>query len=300
MPSMPLVARRIVAAFRSNFVLIMVAAAAVLRIYRDVIYPYHIGVDARIYVEASRTWLAGGDPWQHAYEFGAPYAAFPTSLLVTAPLTMLPTGAAGALLVVASATLALAAIRSLKLPIWWILWAPVLDGVLVGSLDVAALALLVLFRGRLAGIAPLVKIYAVAPIIGERRWLALAVTTALMVATLPVLPWLTFVADIGHIASLHDRAFGSMTTVYPNRLLWVAMAAGLLTLGTRRAAWLSVPMLWPFTQPHYAAIVLPFVSRSTLLATGFAWSWVIPLAAPVSVGIYVLSVWVKAARARAS
>jgi hypothetical protein len=266
--------------------LVAFGATGSLRLLRDVLYPHHIGIDGRIYTDASRVWLAGGDPWTTAYEFGIRYGAPPPSLLVTAPLTILPSVAAGLVVVVVSAVLAVAAIRSLGLPGWWILWAPILDGVLVGSLDIATMALLVLAAGRAAAFAPMLKVYAVLPMLGDRRWRQLALTGALFVATIPFLPWATFIADVPIVsATLSQQAM--TTSVWGNPLLWIGFAIGLASLGAHRAGYLAVPVLWPSTQPHYGAITLPVAMLSTILAVGFAFAFLVPWAPAFSVLLYV-------------
>ena len=267
--------------------LVVFGATGSLRLLRDVWYPHHIGIDRRVYTDASRVWLAGGDPWTATYEFGIRYGAPPPSLLVTAPLTLLPSAAAGLVAVAVSAVLAVAAIRSLGLPGWWILWAPVLDGVLVGSLDIATMALLVLAAGRAAAFAPMLKVYAVLPMLGDRRWRQLAGAGLLVVATIPILPWSMFIADLPVVSA--TLAQQSMTTsVWGNPLLWVLFAIGLVSLGAHRAGYLAVPLLWPSTQPHYGALALPVAMLSTILAVGFAFAFLVPWVPAVSVLLYVI------------
>ncbi len=97
--------------------LVVFGATGSLRLLRDVLYPHHIGLDGRLYTDASRVWLAGGDPWTTTYEFGHPLrgtaAIAPRDGSADAPA--LGDGRASSVVVV-SAVLALAAIRSLGLP----------------------------------------------------------------------------------------------------------------------------------------------------------------------------------------
>lgn len=267
------------------------AMTAAARIFRDVIYPHHVGFDGRLYTDASRVWLAGGDPWLVSYEFGTYFAAPPPSLLITAPLTLMPSWIAGLIVVVGSAVLALAAIRALGLPIYWMLWTPILDGYLSGSLDVATLALLVLARGRFASLAPMFKVYSVLPLLGERLGRRLIVAAFLWFVTIPILPWGTFISDLPMIGG-HLETQSMSTSVWSTPLLWVLFAIGLLAIGPRRAGWLSVPILWPWTQPHYAALALPVVATSTVLAVGFALSFLLPWAPAAAVAIYVIETFV--------
>ena len=229
--------------------------------------PSIFAFDGRLYVDASRVWLAGGDPWTATYEYGIRYAAPPPSLLATVPLTLLEPAAAGLVMVVVSAVLAYLAIRTLGLPAWWILWAPILDGVLVGSLDIATMALLIVVGGRLSAFAPLLKIYAVLPMAGERRWRALVVAAGLVAITIPILPWDKFLADLALVeGALVDQTIASSAWVFP--ILVPIFAVGLVSLGLRRAGYLAVPVLWPRTQLHYSALILPVASTSLILHPG--------------------------------
>ncbi len=268
-------------------VLTAIAVTGSLRLLRDFVYPYHIGFDGRLYTDASRVWLAGGDPWTATYEFGLHYGAPPPTLLVTAPLTLLPSVAAGLIMVVLSAVLAFLAIRTLGLPAWWILWTPILDGVLVGSLDIAAMAALILLAGRVSALAPFLKIYAVVPMLGERRWRSVVVAGLLIAATIPIVPWAMFIADwpvVTHTLSTQNMS-GS---AWPSPLPWLAFAIGLPLLGARRAGYLAVPVLWPNTQPHYGALVLPIASTSAILAIGFSFAFLIAWVPAASVAALIV------------
>ena len=193
---------------------------------------------------------------------------------------------AGLIMVIGSGVLAYLAIRTLGLPVWWILWAPILDGILVGSLDIATMALLIVLGGRLSALAPLLKIYAVLPMAGERRWRSLAVAAVLVAITFPILPWGMFFADlsiIGH--SLVDQSVASSPWGIP--VLILVFAAGLASLGPRRAGYLAVPILWPRPQLHYSALVLPIASTSLVLTLGFAVGFILPWAPTLAVGVYI-------------
>jgi hypothetical protein len=278
-------------------VLTAIAATGSLRLLRDLVYPYHIGFDGRLYTDASRVWLAGGDPWTATYEFGLHYGAPPPTLLVTAPLTLVPTVVAGLIMVVIGGVLALLAIRTLGLPAWWILWTPILDGVLVGSLDIAAMAALVLVAGRVSALAPFLKIYAVVPMLGERRWRSVAVAGMLIAATIPLVPWAMFLADWPVVT--HTLATQNMSgSAWPSPILWIAFAIGLPLLGARRAGYLAVPVLWPNTQPHYGALALPIASSSAILAIGFSFAFVVPWVPLVAVAAVIALTVVDRERTR--
>ena len=272
--------------WRRILVLTTIGSMAVIRFYRDLRYPFLFGFDGRLYVDASRVWLSGGDPWAATYAHGIRYAAPPPSLLATVPLTLLEPAAAGLVMVGVSAVLAYLAIRTLGLPAWWLLWAPILDGVLVGSLDIATMALLIVVGGRLSGFAPLLKIYAVLPMVGERRWRALVVSALLVAITIPILPWDKFLADLSLVnRALTDQTIESSAWIFP--ILVPIFAVGLASLGMRRAGYLAVPVLWPRTQLHYSALIVPVASTSLILTLGFGVGFIVPLAPLASVAVYV-------------
>lgn len=194
---------------------------------------------------------------------------------------------AGILGVVLLAVLALAALRTLGLPAYWVFFVPILDGILVGSLDIATLAVLVIAGGRLSALAPFLKIYGAIPMIGERRWRALALSGLALAITAPVLPWGMFLASLPDVAS-HLASQSMTTSVWGSIPLMLVFGLGLLSLGLRRAGWLAVPILWPSTQPHYAAISLPVVATSMILAIGYAFSFLMPWAPAAATSVFIL------------
>lgn len=233
--------------------------------------PLQIGFDARLYAAAARAWLTGGDPWQVSDQ-GVFFAAPPPSLVLSAPFAFLPPELTTVVSVVGLVAIAWAALRSLGAPMWWLLWWPLVSGCMVGSADVAVLGLLVIASGRLAWIAPLAKIYAFAPIVAERRWRAVIYAAIALVVTAPLLPWRQFL-DAGPVVVDHLRSVAATTSVFGSPILMGIAVIALLSLGIRRAGWLAVPVLWPYTQPHYLAPSVP--ALSPVLA--IAWSFPHPL-----------------------
>ena len=71
-----------------------------------------------------------------------------------------------------------------------------------------------------------------------------------------VLPWAAWFAELPTITQ-HLTNTSRTTSVYGRPLLMAVAVVALLSLGTRRAGWLAVPLLWPTTQLHYAAISVP-------------------------------------------
>jgi hypothetical protein len=185
---------------------------------------------------------------------------------------------------------ALWAIRRLQLPMYWILFPPLLQTIVLGHPEVLLLGLLVA-RRAFSGLAVLVKPYVVFPLLAERRWMALAVGVAAVVVTWPFLPWPRFFVEMPAIAlnivreNNGDSVFGDP--------LWMAVAViALLSLGPRRALWLAVPVLWPYSQPNYKVMTMP------ALAPVIALVWAIPVPGLTLVGVVALATLVTIDRWR--
>jgi hypothetical protein len=230
-------------------------------------HPVLIGFDASLYAEASRAWLHGQDPWQVSQQ-GIYYAAPPPTLVPFIPFAFLPGFATSVIWIVGSIALAAMAIRALGLPWWWLAFPPIVDSVLVGNPDVAVLAALVIAGGRLDVVAPFLKIYALVPMVGERRWRSVVICVVALAASLLVLPWERWIAQLPTITS-NLAETSETTSVYGQPLLMAMAIVVLLALGLRRAGWLSVPLLWPHTQLHYLAISVPGLTPFLALAWCF-------------------------------
>jgi hypothetical protein len=256
-------------------------------VWKFVSTPEWIGIDASLYTAASAAWVGGSDPWAVTL-VGVFYSAPPPTLLAFVPFIWMPPLAVSLLWIVGSFVLGWLAIRSLKLPIWWLAFPPLLDGVLAGNPDVAVLALLVVAGGRLGALAPFFKIYAVVPMIGERRWRQVGLTAALMLSTAFVLPWGAWFAELPAITK-HLADTSRTTSVYGRPILMAIAALALLALGTRRAGWLAVPLLWPSTQLHYGTIAIPGLTPFLALA----WCVPVPEVWLVSTCVVAVVLWLS-------
>jgi hypothetical protein len=232
-------------------------------------------IDIEVYRTAAAAALAGQDPW--APQPGAlAFAGPPPTLLLFVPLTFVSLEVAIVIATGVFVGAAVWAVRRLQLPMWWILFPPVLECLIVGNPDVLVLAFL-LVRGPLAGLAVVAKVYGVIPLLFQRRWGALLLGCALAALTLPL--WPAFLANLGTInASLQGQAegfsaWGTWWLVPTVLALWVLRRKG--------AEWLIVPGLWPHTQTHYGAMSLPVMHRYPLAAAivGLA----TPLAPPLAI-----------------
>jgi hypothetical protein len=241
-------------------------------------FPLHmdmIGFDARIYLHAAQTWLAGGDPWtayadRHAWGEGAGYlrlyfAGPPPTVLAFVPFAWLSDDAMTTGWMALTIGSAFYSLRRLGLPAWWILFPPLTLGVFVGNPHIVCLALLLCGSSWLRALAAPMKAYALIPMVGERQWKALGILavagTISVVVFWPL--WMTYRADFSHVqAWMQDATWGGFSAARDPRLFAVtAGALGVLALIDRRgAAWLAVPALWPASEFFYSTFALPLRS----------------------------------------
>ena len=212
--------------------------------------------DARLYLMATRAWLAGIDPWTVDYR-GYFFAAPPPTLLPLVPLTLLPDPidwlVLGALVVAG----AIITIRVLKLPWYWLLFPPVVHGIISGNVQLLLVPLL-LVRG--AWLAPILKGYAALPMVLLGRWRALLVGVLVLVLSAPFLPWASYIANFAAInGTLAEQARYGLSGPFVPILVPVGLAC-LVIVGRQAAAWLVVPALWPSQQWYYATLVMPLRS----------------------------------------
>jgi hypothetical protein len=95
------------------------------------------------------------------------------------------------------------------------------------------------------------------------------VLAALLLLTIPILPWQPFLADIGTIAS---RLSSQNENGLPNIVLIAiapAVAIALWVVGRERAAWLAVPAIWPAQQFYYGTLVMPTRSKVAAAIVAF-------------------------------
>jgi hypothetical protein len=219
------------------------------------------GVDARLYLAATQAWLTGGDPWAVESD-GFRFAGPPVTLLPFAPFAWLSSEAITIVTATASIGAALFVVRRLALPPWWLLFPPLIEGFWSGSVNVIVLALALT---RLEWAAVLIKTYAGLPavVLGHTRQLAVAAVIGAL--TVALLPWQVFFTH-DHAAALIAQAGGGRSAwIAPAALIPLSLAA-LTLVGRSRAAWFSVPVLWPATQFHYSIFAIP--AKPSVLAAG--------------------------------
>lgn len=225
--------------------------------------PSEPGYDGMLYRTASVSWMQGLDPWATPVE-GAAFAAPPPTLLLMVPFALVPEPVARVALLALGVVASMWMIRRLKLPIWWLAFPPLVDGLYIGNPHVFVAPLLV---AGLAPIAAFLKVYALAVPALRVEVRALVVTAVLLLVTIPLLPWGQFLADWPQITdALRRQAAGTGLSVLATPwLLPVAVAAAVL-VGRERMAWLSVPVFWPYTQWYYASMAIPGVTPLAAMA----------------------------------
>jgi hypothetical protein len=205
-------------------------------------------------------------------------------LLLFVPFAGLTPAVTAAFWLVADLAAVAFVIRRLNLKWWWVLFPPILQAILPANPEPVVLAFLVAGRQEIQGLAPILKIYALAPLFGERRWRAICIALILLVATVVILPWGLFITDLPLISdTLAQQTTG--LSAFPVPWLLPVGVIGLLVLGLRRAGWLAVPVLWPHSQIHYATTALPEITP--ILAVGFS----LPIVGAPPVAVAIQAVW---------
>ena len=219
------------------------------------------GFDAQLYLKATRAWMAGADPWVFIDQ--QRFAAPPPTLIPLAPIAILPEQVGIALMIALAVAGAVATVRLLRLPWWWLLFPPFIDAAWNGNPQNLLVPLVLIGAGPLAAF---LKIYAIVPIALTLRWRALLITGALLLVTAPLLPWASYIDQFGDLsAALNEQSDGGLSATAIPWLIPIALAA-LVFAGRERAAWLAVPAVWPTTQWYYSTLAVPAVSVTPLAA----------------------------------
>lgn len=244
-----------------------------------------IGGDARLYIIATRRWLGGADPWATAID-GWWYAAPPPSLIAVAPFALIPIEFGQGLMVASALGAGVATIWLLRRPWWWLAFPPLVLAIVDGNPQAWLIPLVMSRQGWLAVIA---KIYVAPVLLVLGRWRQLAAAALLLLVTVTFLPWRAFITDYPSIAThLHTQSAGFSAFDMP--ILAPAAVAALLLVGRRRAAWLSVPALWPSSQWYYMSLAMPGL---TPLSAAIA---ALPVPGAIVLALVVVALEVKGSR----
>ena len=236
-------------------------------------------LDGQLYLEATRTWLAGGDPFTvvvHDLSLAAP----PPTFLPLVPFAILPPALGLVLLAVALVVSAVLTIRLLGLPWWWLAFPPLVECVITGNAHGLLLPLMLTGRGWLA---VLLKMYAAVPLAILGQWRQLFLAAAAILVTIPILPWGSYISKYADISARYAET--SRAGLPAEVLLAFAPLALLafLIVGREKAAWMAVPALWPSPQPYYSTLGMP--TRSAVAMAVIA----IPLPQPGLFALFALA-----------
>jgi hypothetical protein len=231
-----------------------------------------VGQDIQIYYRGTQMWLHGGDPWAASITVGRhvfSYAGSPATTIMLAPSALFTEAQFTALWVALTGICAVLVVRRLKLPIWWLLFAPTLEAVYSGNPQIVVLALLLAGSGRLGVIADTaavaLKVYAGIPLLGERSIRRVLAAAALTVASFALAPglWLHYLASFQAISARLAKESGGGFSAFDVPVLLVPVAIAIVLMWRRDhrvAAWLAVPALWPATEYHYSTFAMPVMS----------------------------------------
>jgi hypothetical protein len=134
------------------------------------------------------------------------------------------------------------------------------------------------------GAAGLLKIYAAVPLLILGRWRSLLVLALVLVATIPILPWESFLQQLPEITQHLNAQSKHVLPPFVTAAL-VALALLAMTAVPREdAAWLAVPAIWPSPQYYYRTLAMPV--RNDLVAAIVA----LPVPASPVLALLVLAV----------
>ena len=255
--------------------------------------PISFGSEAVAGAHAAAALLAGGNPWAPD-NAGMSFTGLPTGLLPYVPFAVLPDWLVAALWVAIGVGSSIYAVRRLQLPVWWLLFPPLVAGIVAGGPVPLILALLLRagrvddLRGTVAGAAAFVlRPYAALPLLAIGRWRGPVLGLDIAFATAPLLATAAFLVNLPTIgAMLNDQVGGGLSATVSYGTFMLA-AVGLIALGPRRSAWLLVPALWPSAPFALAALALPVAAEVPLVAAA--------LSSPVTPGLIAYGIAAQSA-----
>jgi hypothetical protein len=246
--------------------------------------PAALAIDAFHYQRAADAWLSGGDPWK-VTEHGIAYSAGPHTLLFYAPTSLLPPWASAVLWMALGLAASAWLVHRLGLPWWWIAFPPLAHSIWNGNPQTIALALLVLGGPLAAALAAGLKLYTGVAL--ARRWRDGVIAAALLLVTLPLLPWQLYLHDGLGVANLAATSWNGSAWRVP--ILIPPTLLALWVLRDRGAEWFAIPAVWPATEFYYVAMALPAVAGYPILAAALALP--MPLMTPLVVMAY--AAWMR-------
>jgi hypothetical protein len=212
-----------------------------------------VGFDGRLYRAATVAWLAGGDPWQVQLA-GAYFAAPPPMLLAMAPFALVPESVAVVALIALGVGATAWALRRLRMPLWWLAFPPLVDGLYNANPHVILMPLVL---SGAAWVAPIVKAYVAPVLLLRRQYRALVIAALVTLVTVPITPWGTFLGEVPRVLKLLGSQTNGGLSVWQVPLLAAPAAIAVWYVGLERAAWWIVPVFWPSTQYYYNSLAIP-------------------------------------------
>jgi hypothetical protein len=227
-----------------------------------------LGGDALIYYRAASAWIAGGNPWLASVTAVGGGTTFhfyglPPTVVFLAPVTLIPEPWVPAIGIVIEAIAAAYVVRKLQLPMWWLVFPPIVSGVLSGNPSIVLLATLLASSPVIQATAPILKIYAALPLLGSGRWRAIGLSIAATALTVLLAPglWQQFLdGSTAREAQLMGESSGGFSAfqfgVFATALTAIAIVV-LASIDRPTAGWLAPIAIWPASQFHWNTLALP-------------------------------------------
>jgi hypothetical protein len=277
------------------------------------------GRDFKIYRSAALAVLNGTDPWAASATWNGTdwhFAALPTAAQLFIPFALLPEAVGLAAFLALSVGAVWLPLRRLRLPIWWLLFPPLMEGLLAANPQILLFGLLIVGWPWARAVATALKVYAVVPVIARREGRALLVIVGAVLASVALGPslWTEYAGEFGAISGriaaesqggvsatllLDPKVFGSalpatgIVRSLPGLLLYGLIALLVVSAAVRdvrAAGWVAVPLLWPAAEYHLATLAIPAARRLSI--------WVIAIATPPTylLGLILLTYEISAGR----
>ncbi len=267
------------------------------------------GRDFRIYRNAAIELAAGRDPFAAFAPWNGVdwhFAAPPIAAQAFVPFALVPDWLGLAVFAALSVTVLGLALRRLGLPLWWVLFPPVIEGLTAMNPQILVVGLLIAGTSWTSVVAAWLKVYAVIPMVARRQFRAVAILAASIALSVAVSPgaWSEYVARYGEISGrLMSESQGGVSAMLFLDPRVLPLAEGLVIVGivavlvllvavrdVRSAGWLAVPLLWPAAEYHYATFALPIARRMS------TWILAVPLVPTYLIGLMVLAYEIVAQR----
>ncbi len=250
-----------------------------------------LGLDVQIYYRGVQEWLHGRDPWAATVVVNSGavfnYAGSPATTLLFSPSALLSESQFTALWLALTALSAVAIIRWLRLPMWWLLFPPTTEALYSGNPQLVVLMLLLAGAGRMGWLADSVavalKVYAFVPLLGERQLRRVGLALVLTAATFVLAPslWIQYATEFSAISARLAHQSSNGWSAFYTPMLLVPTAIALIFLWRRdpkAAAWLAVPALWPASEFHYSTFAQPVMTPLLAIPLAVPVQWLVPVA----------------------